>query len=121
MTRFIFMVGLVLILVGCEEQRFPTGRDTYRSFADGRFQIGRITGGEKPLMDVKTGRVILVNVYDYRRTREAIYFVGAYEEPISYVVITLNDGEIHRFKGITEVDEAIWKDELQKLDPARRL
>lgn len=121
MFRFICIIAVSALLMGCGEQKYPTGRDTYRAFGDGRFQIGRVIGDEKPLMDVKTGFVLLSNVYDYRRTRDALYFVGSFGEPVSYVVITLNDGSIHRFRRIDEVKESDWKEQLARLNPAKRL
>ena len=40
-----------LLTAGCEEKLYPSGRDTYISFGNGRFQITRSSDGYKQLSD----------------------------------------------------------------------
>ena len=121
MFRFFPVVVMVAFLTGCGEQKYPSGRDTYRAFDDGRFDIGWFSDGMKSLTDGETGLTLLSNVYDYRRTREVLYFVGLFKESISLVVITRKDGAIHRYRTINEVGNPVWKSQLKRLDPSKRL
>jgi hypothetical protein len=66
MKKLLSLLVAGFLLTSCGKQDYEGGRDTERSFGNGRFQILRVAGS-RPLMDVKTGKVILTEVIDFKR------------------------------------------------------
>jgi hypothetical protein len=75
-------------LIGCEPERFPSGKDTVASFGDGRFQILRGIAMDGPhaldLCDVENSELIASSIRDWRQKRGMVF-------TIDY------DGKIHSF------------------------
>jgi hypothetical protein len=58
---------------GCKKEKYPSGRDTYKSFGDGRFQIGRLPHDELVLADCETQDTIIMNLYKYKTKGNQVF------------------------------------------------
>lgn len=68
-------VLLILAPLGCDNDKYPSGRDTVKSFGDGRFQIGR-TPSMLFLIDMATKDNIMLDVKKWESQGELVYLVN---------------------------------------------
>ena len=74
------ITGVILFsLFGCEEQKYPWGRDTEESFGNGRFQILGGSTGVKPeevlLYDNETRTIVVHFVENWTVMSEHVFLV----------------------------------------------
>lgn len=97
------LFSIVLLLFACQEskKKYPSGRDTYKAFGDGRFQI---CGDNESyvLIDNEAQDIIIDgDIYRYRRIKEHIYVVGQ----CGYSVVNFESGEVIQSQNLSELPE----------------
>lgn len=65
----------ILTLFGCEEQKYPSGRDTKESFGDGRFQILRSATPELELWDCESNTEVAGHVRNWTERGDCVFVV----------------------------------------------
>ena len=94
----------LLLLSGCENERYPSGRDTRVSFGDGRFQIMRQSSGGMKLRDVSnTTDIGLNNLADWRQEGDWVYAVNKEGE---YAVLNFRTAEFATYKSLEAIPQA---------------
>ena len=72
--------GVLLLCVGCDESKYPSGKDTVESFGDGHFQIMRGTDDGRTslgLHDLAAGGWCIVDdIIDYKQSGDLVYLTG---------------------------------------------
>lgn len=97
--RHILLILLFLPLLGCQQEKYPSGRDTFKSFGDGRFQILRYGHISLHLHDGVTQKIIVDRVKDYTTNGDLAYFLA---EDGMYTVLNFVTAEYHQYKTIAE-------------------
>lgn len=77
--------------------RFPAGRDMYRSFGDGRFQMMTTSGQERRLVDVRNQEELLSKIETWGVENEQVFFKGVLKGQKRLLVLDLEDNEILEF------------------------
>lgn len=95
-------LGLAFASFSCQEKRFPSGRDTFESFGDGRFQIGTVADNILVLDDAKTRTTIVYGVKDYTKAGDRVFVLGT---DGTYTILDFITGEYHHYRTISEAPQ----------------
>lgn len=91
-----------LLFLGCERPLYQSGRDTYRSFGNGRFQL--MSGKEEiHLHDFQTGLPLVENVTCWRKEKALLYLVA--DQGKSFYVVNYSTGECCRYQALAKIPE----------------
>lgn len=107
----LLLLGVWLFfLVGCEEKKHPSGRDTIESFGNGRYQIVGVVN-KRVLVDLDRNIRPSVedNVYKYKVRGDLVYVIGQR----GYTIVNYRTGEINQYKEINKFtlgDRKIFED-----------
>lgn len=103
-TRCCLIQIVVVILIffpvtGCDNDKYPSGRDTVQSFGNGRFQIGR-TPSMKFLIDMATKENITLDIRDWQNQGDWVYLVN---EDGLYTVLNYRTGYYKNYPNLDSV------------------
>jgi len=91
------LVVFASLFIGCREVKYKTGRDTIRSFGDGRYQILSMSGTQV-LYDIKQQKEILRDVTNWLKSDEEIILIAGHRGP--FAVIHLDSNIVDNFLDI---------------------
>ncbi len=97
--RYIIFPFLILSLLDCQPVKQPSGRDTFKSFGDGRFQILRYGHISLHLHDSVTQNSIVDRVKYYTTKGDVVYVLA---EDGMYTVLNFVTTECHRYKSLAD-------------------
>jgi hypothetical protein len=90
---------LTMLILGCgHEQRYLSGRDTVKSFGDGRYQILRFHGEVEVLYDLQTRTEILRSPLNWEKYGNQILVTGNKGLGTIHVQIDLRNNQIEEMK-----------------------
>lgn len=99
MRETIMFVMIAIVLIGCgREQHFKSGRDTVKSFGDGRYQVLRLPNDDQVLYDVQAQSEILRSPLAWEQSRRYVVFIGYKGSEEVRIQIDLNDNQIEELK-----------------------
>lgn len=95
----VVIILTMLMSAGCErEQRYLPGRDTIKSFGDGRYQVLRLSGDGKVLYDLKTQTEILHSPLSWKKYENRVLVTGKKNMDTISVQIDLRRNQINMSK-----------------------
>lgn len=89
-----FSILLFFLLIGCDKQIYPSGRDTIKSFYDGRFQIVHLGEDTHVLVDNQENINIAMDIKDWNFLKDKLYLYDSRLE--AYVVLDLKLGHFKK-------------------------
>ncbi|MGI6495437.1 MAG: hypothetical protein ACOX5G_14315 [Kiritimatiellia bacterium] len=95
MQKLVFLL-LSLILLGCSDVNYRSGRDTVKSFRDGRFQVLRTPKNTKILYDFQRQRTLANDVDEWRVVADHLCTFDRREQV--FVVLDLESGLFDKYK-----------------------
>lgn len=98
--QFVLAMLILFPTTGCDNDKYPTGRDTVQSFGNGRFQIGR-TPSMKFLIDMATKENIMLDISDWQSQGDRVYLVNANG---LYTVLNYRTGYYRNYPNLDSVD-----------------
>lgn len=108
LMKLVLCVFILFATGSCKSEKYPSGRDTYRSFGDGRFQIlvGYRDGvREFTLFDGEKQDTIIYNLISFNENRETVYGYGTdwTHNKRYYVILNYGTGKQAQFTNLTGV------------------
>jgi len=100
----------LLIICGCDQHKYPWGKDTVALFGDGRFQVGRIYDDHKEihdLYDIEKQMTIIYEVYSFQQDGNMVYAYGRTENDKYYVSLNYVTGEYSKYTSIEQAPAEI--------------
>ncbi|MGA1868530.1 MAG: hypothetical protein ACMUJM_08270 [bacterium] len=94
--------------------KYPSGRDTYRSFGDGQIQIAWISQTDKILYDVKNQKTLLDKIIKWKKRGKRVFLRGTLTERDKFLLIDLENNEITQYENINEIPDK-YKKQFEKL------
>jgi len=89
---FLFQACLLLFLNACQgDVDYPSGRDTVKSFASGRFQILRMAREPNIFHDGKEQTTILDDVIDWTKSGKHVFLTGRLNGKARYVIFDIEN------------------------------
>src|SRR2546423_14909416 len=106
-------IGACCLLFGCERQDHPIGRDTVKSFGNGRFQILRSYQKREHLSDLEptVGKEIVSHIKSWRSKGDWVYVLSKKDE---YTVLNYRAGTSNTYANLDDAPGE-HRDELTKL------
>lgn len=90
------LLALSLILLGCSDVNYRSGRDTVKSFKDGRFQVLRTSGNTKILYDLQQQKILANDVAEWKVVAGHLCTFDRREKV--FVVLDLESGLFNKYK-----------------------
>jgi hypothetical protein len=93
----LIVVGLLAVAPfdrSAPKGKYPSCRDTYRSFGDGRFQMMTTPGQSRRLVDVRNQEELLSKIDSWGVENEQVFFKGVFRGQRRLLVLDLEDNEI---------------------------
>lgn len=103
-TLAIFIIMLVASMTQIGQPvgggKYPSGRDTYRAFGDGRIQIMWRNSNSKDLFDCENQKIILDRVDLWVKKDSAIFFEGLLDNKSFIAKYALSENKIYLYEKI---------------------
>lgn len=96
MRNFFFI--LLVLFAGCRDVKYPSGRDTIKSFGDGRFQVLRVKGNKRTLYDVQQQQTIARSVEKWKVVENHICTLD--HASGAFVVVDLKTGICRQYGNV---------------------
>lgn len=78
-TTILSVIFVMSHIGGCKQKKYPSGRDTYKSFGDGKFQLLYASDDSLDLDDVGSQHTVIRHVYEYKAKGDLV-FVSSEED-----------------------------------------
>ena len=111
-SKILIFIGIIFIGFSCTEKEYPSGRDTARSFGDGRFQILWGKSDIKVLHDCKTQRTILREIQNWDKDGDIIYVIGSKDQ--LFTVLNFVTAEVQQYNTTDNIPDT-FKDKYHEL------
>ena len=96
---------LSILFFGCSDMKYRSGRDTIKSFGNGRFQVLHASDQTKVLYDLQQQQTIARDIEDWRVIANNVCTFDQANK--MFIVLNLNSGQFNKYKDVYQVPEKL--------------